>query len=169
MAGAPDLLFGLRNNFYIGAFQAAVNNGDFQNLSEEDAIERDCLIYRSYIILGSYQAEILIVDKIHELLDLIRNQLHCSGLTCASSKKDGREINLLLKFTLNELSLNAISIIGVKFEKSTFVQRTASDEYVVYQLMKKLDSELKDGFDIGTISFGIDFFFVRKADMGFYR
>ncbi|KAK1432133.1 hypothetical protein QVD17_09025 [Tagetes erecta] len=67
---------------YIGAFQAGVNNGDVQNLSEEDAIERDCLIYRSYITLGSYQLvinEIIRVDQIHELLDLIRNQLHCSG------------------------------------------------------------------------------------------
>ncbi|KAF5775419.1 putative coatomer, epsilon subunit, tetratricopeptide-like helical domain superfamily [Helianthus annuus] len=55
MAGAPDLLFALRNNFYFGAFQAAINSGDVQNLSEEDAIERNCLIYRSYIALGSYQ------------------------------------------------------------------------------------------------------------------
>ncbi|KAK1426645.1 hypothetical protein QVD17_15322 [Tagetes erecta] len=63
MAGAPDLLFALRNNFYIGAFQAAINNGDVQNLSEEDAIERDCLIYRSYIALGSYQLVINEVDS----------------------------------------------------------------------------------------------------------
>ncbi|KAF5782901.1 putative coatomer, epsilon subunit, tetratricopeptide-like helical domain superfamily [Helianthus annuus] len=63
MAGAPDLLFALRNNFYIGAFQAAINSGDVQNLSEEDAIERDCLIYRSYIALGSYQLVINEVDS----------------------------------------------------------------------------------------------------------
>ncbi|KAK1427539.1 hypothetical protein QVD17_16226 [Tagetes erecta] len=60
------------------------------------------------------------VDQIHELLDLIRNQLHYSGLSCASSKKDGREINLLLKFTLNEL------IVRLRF--GALVQRTASDE-----------------------------------------
>ncbi|KAK9068859.1 hypothetical protein SSX86_012975 [Deinandra increscens subsp. villosa] len=63
MAGAPDLLFALRNNFYIGAFQAAINSGDVQNLSEEDAIERDCLVYRSYIALGSYQLVINEIDS----------------------------------------------------------------------------------------------------------
>lgn len=52
---APDLLFTLRNNFYLGAYQAAINNSDVPNLSEEDSIERDSLVYRSYIALGSYQ------------------------------------------------------------------------------------------------------------------
>ncbi|GFZ06103.1 coatomer epsilon subunit [Actinidia rufa] len=30
---APDLLFGLRNNFYLGAYQAAINNSNIPNLS----------------------------------------------------------------------------------------------------------------------------------------
>nr|GFC00359.1 coatomer subunit epsilon-1-like [Tanacetum cinerariifolium] len=60
-AGAPDLLFNLRNNFYTGAYQAAINSGDVHNLSEEDSIERDCLIHRSYIAQGSYQ---LVVNEI---------------------------------------------------------------------------------------------------------
>ncbi|KAK9156181.1 hypothetical protein Sjap_003661 [Stephania japonica] len=55
---APDHLFGLRNNFYLGAYQAAINNSDVPNLAEEDAIERDCLVYRSYIALGSYQVRL---------------------------------------------------------------------------------------------------------------
>lgn len=54
---APDLLFSLRNNFYLGAYQAAINNSEVPNLSPEDAIERDSLVYRSYIALGSYQVE----------------------------------------------------------------------------------------------------------------
>ncbi|GMH20989.1 hypothetical protein Nepgr_022831 [Nepenthes gracilis] len=58
---APDLLFNLRNNFYLGAYQAAINNSDISNLSQEDSIERDCLVYRSYIALGSYQ---LVIDEI---------------------------------------------------------------------------------------------------------
>ncbi|XP_059667496.1 coatomer subunit epsilon-1 [Cornus florida] len=58
---APDLLFGLRNNFYLGAYQAAINNSDVPNLSQEDSVERDCLVYRSYIALGSYQ---LVVNEI---------------------------------------------------------------------------------------------------------
>ncbi|KAI3681050.1 hypothetical protein L6452_35832 [Arctium lappa] len=61
MAMAPDLLFNLRNNFYLGAYQAAINISDIKNLSEEDSIERDCLVYRSYIALGSYQ---LVIDEI---------------------------------------------------------------------------------------------------------
>ncbi|KAE8695527.1 Coatomer subunit epsilon-2 [Hibiscus syriacus] len=53
---APDHLFNLRNNFYLGSYQAAINNSDLPNLSPDDAVERDCLVYRSYIALGSYQA-----------------------------------------------------------------------------------------------------------------
>ncbi|XP_043690096.1 coatomer subunit epsilon-1-like [Telopea speciosissima] len=58
---SPDRLFSLRNNFYLGAYQAAINNSDVPNLSPEDAVERDCLVYRSYIALGSYQ---LVVNEI---------------------------------------------------------------------------------------------------------
>ncbi|KAL3344183.1 hypothetical protein AABB24_023559 [Solanum stoloniferum] len=58
----PDPLFGLRNNFYIGAYQAAINNSDVPNLSSDDAVERDTLVYRSYIALGSYQLVISEID-----------------------------------------------------------------------------------------------------------
>ncbi|KAF5198960.1 Coatomer subunit epsilon-2 [Thalictrum thalictroides] len=60
---SPDHLFALRTNFYLGAYQAAINNSDVQNLSEEDSIERDCLVYRSYIALGSYQLVINEIDS----------------------------------------------------------------------------------------------------------
>ena len=62
-ATAPDLLFNLRNNFYLGAFQAAINNSDLPNLSPDDAVERDCLVYRSYIALGSYQVRLCPMEK----------------------------------------------------------------------------------------------------------
>lgn len=52
---APDHLFNLRNNFYLGAYQAAINNSDIPNLSPDDVVERDSLVYRSYIALGSYE------------------------------------------------------------------------------------------------------------------
>nr|XP_010315647.1 coatomer subunit epsilon-1 isoform X1 [Solanum lycopersicum] len=58
----PDPLFGLRNNFYIGAYQAAINNSDVPNLSADDAVERDTLVYRSYIALASYQLVISEID-----------------------------------------------------------------------------------------------------------
>ena len=57
-AATPDYLFNVRNHFYLGAYQAAINNSDLPNLSPEDAIERDCLVYRSYIALGSYQVSL---------------------------------------------------------------------------------------------------------------
>ncbi|KAK9267864.1 hypothetical protein L1049_010301 [Liquidambar formosana] len=60
---APDLLFNLRNNFYLGAYQAAINNSDVPNLSQDDSIERDCLVYRSYIALGSFQLVINEIDS----------------------------------------------------------------------------------------------------------
>ncbi|KAJ6822154.1 coatomer subunit epsilon-1-like [Iris pallida] len=59
----PDLLFSLRNNFYIGAYQAAINSSDVPGLSQEDAIERDSLVYRSYIALGSNELVINEVDS----------------------------------------------------------------------------------------------------------
>ncbi|CAI0546089.1 unnamed protein product [Linum tenue] len=63
MATAPDHLFTLRNNFYLGAFQSAINSSDLPNLSPEDAVERDCLVHRSYIALGSYQLVISEIDE----------------------------------------------------------------------------------------------------------
>ncbi|GLU17483.1 hypothetical protein SLE2022_338490 [Rubroshorea leprosula] len=62
-AAAPDHLFNLRNFFYLGAYQAAINNSDLPHLSPDDAVERDCLVYRSYIALGSYQLVINEIDS----------------------------------------------------------------------------------------------------------
>ncbi|XVE91060.1 hypothetical protein DITRI_Ditri20bG0125900 [Diplodiscus trichospermus] len=62
-AAVPDHLFNLRNNFYLGSYQAAINNSNLPNLSPDDALERDCLIYRSYIALGSYQLVINEIDS----------------------------------------------------------------------------------------------------------
>ncbi|KAF3339028.1 coatomer subunit epsilon-1 [Carex littledalei] len=59
----PDLLFGLRNNFYLGAYQVAINNSEISTLSPDDAIERDSLVYRSYIALGSYQLVLNEIDS----------------------------------------------------------------------------------------------------------
>lgn len=51
----PDVLFALRNNFYLGAFQAAINESNVRNLSDADAVEKDVFVYRSYIALGQNQ------------------------------------------------------------------------------------------------------------------
>jgi coatomer protein complex subunit epsilon len=51
-----DLLFPVRNNFYLGAFQAAINEASdlTEGLSPGEEDERDCLVYRSYIGMGQY-------------------------------------------------------------------------------------------------------------------
>lgn len=56
-----DSLFVLRNNFYLGAYQAAINESDVAGLTDTEIIEKDCLVYRSYIALGSYS---LVIDEI---------------------------------------------------------------------------------------------------------
>ncbi|KAK6932034.1 hypothetical protein RJ641_001658 [Dillenia turbinata] len=63
MATGPDPLFQLRNNFYLGAYQAAINSSDIPNLSPDDALERDSLVFRSYIALGSYELVISEIDS----------------------------------------------------------------------------------------------------------
>ncbi|XP_031477898.1 coatomer subunit epsilon-1-like [Nymphaea colorata] len=59
----PDHLFSVRNNFYLGAYQAAINSSDLRGLSLEDAVERDCIIYRSYIAQGKLK---LVIDEIDD-------------------------------------------------------------------------------------------------------
>mmetsp|Transcript_65408 Transcript_65408/g.206700 ORF Transcript_65408/g.206700 Transcript_65408/m.206700 type:complete len:289 (+) Transcript_65408:146-1012(+) len=50
-----NLLFELQNNFYIGAYSTAINEGsDLTDLDEQQAVERDCFVHRSYIANGSY-------------------------------------------------------------------------------------------------------------------
>lgn len=52
----PDLLFTVRNNYYLGAFQAAIAEAaDIEGLSDAEKTERDCFVYRAYIELGSYE------------------------------------------------------------------------------------------------------------------
>jgi coatomer protein complex subunit epsilon len=63
MAAGPDQLFTLRNNFYLGAYQAAINSSEVPNLSPDDAVERDSLVYRSYIALGSFQLVVSEIDS----------------------------------------------------------------------------------------------------------
>ncbi|XP_010927006.1 coatomer subunit epsilon-1 [Elaeis guineensis] len=62
-SSGPDRLFSLRNSFYLGAYQDAINKSDIPNLSPDDAVERDSLVYRSYIALGSYQLVISEIDS----------------------------------------------------------------------------------------------------------
>jgi coatomer protein complex subunit epsilon len=50
-----DVLFTVKNNFYIGAFNNAINEAsDLAGLSEAEAADKDAFVYRSYIALGSH-------------------------------------------------------------------------------------------------------------------
>jgi coatomer subunit epsilon len=53
--GDQDPLFALRNKFHFGAYQIVANEAsNLDRLSPAEQIERDVLIYRSYVALGSY-------------------------------------------------------------------------------------------------------------------
>jgi coatomer protein complex subunit epsilon len=50
-----DILFAVRNSFYIGAYNNAINEAsDMEGLTEAEQTERDVYVYRSYIALGSH-------------------------------------------------------------------------------------------------------------------
>ncbi|GMP71560.1 hypothetical protein CsSME_00029915 [Camellia sinensis var. sinensis] len=118
---APDLLFGLRNNFYLGAYQAAINNSDVPNLSPEDAIERDCLVYRSYIALGSYQLVINEIDS-SAATPLQAVKLLALYLTSPSNK----DYNEALKHTNvgGTMELHALNVqIFLKMHRSDYAEK----------------------------------------------
>eukprot|EP00775_Hariotina_reticulata_P010026 gene10026-10182_t len=59
-----DILFAVKNNFYIGAYNNAINEAsDLEGLSEQEATERDVLVYRSYIALGSHE---LVISEVKD-------------------------------------------------------------------------------------------------------
>ena len=52
----PDLLFTVRNNFYLGSYQHAISEAsDLEGLTEQEKVDRDLFVYRSYIELGSFE------------------------------------------------------------------------------------------------------------------
>ena len=74
----PDLLFAVRNHFFLGAYQAAIAEAaDLEGLSETEKVERDCYVYRSYIELGSY--EVMALDRD----DQLKFQQHIKLPKCA--------------------------------------------------------------------------------------
>ena len=59
----PDLLFSVRNNYYLGSYQHAISEAsDLESLVEQEKIERDLFVYRSYIELGSYEVHNSIIS-----------------------------------------------------------------------------------------------------------
>mmetsp|Transcript_13760 Transcript_13760/g.29611 ORF Transcript_13760/g.29611 Transcript_13760/m.29611 type:complete len:291 (-) Transcript_13760:426-1298(-) len=59
-----DPLFQVRNNFFLGSYNAVINEAsDLDGLSDIQQIERDTYVYRSYIALGSYE---LVISEIRD-------------------------------------------------------------------------------------------------------
>lgn len=59
-----DALFAARNQYYIGAYNNAITEAsDLAGLTEAEQIERDVLVYRSYIALGSHD---LVISEIKD-------------------------------------------------------------------------------------------------------
>lgn len=72
-----DVLFPVRNLFYLGAYQSAINEAqDLTSLSELDSIARDTFVYRSYIALGSSQVRFH-TAKLQQVTSLYHMLNHC--------------------------------------------------------------------------------------------
>lgn len=57
-----DVLFPVRNSFYLGAFQTTISEAShLTGLSEAEKVERDVFVYRAYIELGSYDVRLLVI------------------------------------------------------------------------------------------------------------
>jgi len=62
--GEADELFELKNHFYLGSYQAGINEArSIKASSDSVALERDCIVYRSLIALGNYD---LVLDEVKD-------------------------------------------------------------------------------------------------------
>jgi len=64
--GSSSDLFEIKNYFYLGNYQAAINEASSlptDSLSDNDKLERDVFLYRSYIAQGNYR---VVLDEINE-------------------------------------------------------------------------------------------------------
>jgi len=63
--GDVDLLYALRNNYHLGAYQAAIaeaNDLQHDDLGEAENVERDIFLYRAYIELGQAEVAVAQID-----------------------------------------------------------------------------------------------------------
>jgi len=58
-----DALFQVKNHFYLGNFQLAVNEASSTICGSDQKLELDCLVYRSYIGMKNYQ---LVLGEVSE-------------------------------------------------------------------------------------------------------
>ena len=66
----PDELFTLRNYFFLGCYQMAINEASSVNaLSEQTRVDKDFFMYRAYVGLGNCRM----------VLDEVRADASCFG------------------------------------------------------------------------------------------
>lgn len=83
----PDLLFTVRNNYYLGAFQAAIAEAaDIEGLSDSEKTERDCFVYRAYIELGSYEVKQSPGAELDNDRSVLTHEPHCSWRSWSSMR-----------------------------------------------------------------------------------
>lgn len=75
MSGS-DSLYSFRNNFYLGAYQALVDDHEIEGLTESEVLERDTIVHRSNLALGNYQVCCIAYQSISWLVLLIKQQLY---------------------------------------------------------------------------------------------
>jgi coatomer protein complex subunit epsilon len=99
---APDVLFPLRNNFYLGSFQAAINESNVRGLGDSDAVEKDSFVYRSYIALGQHK---LVIDEISDAAPTALQAVKLLALYLSGGAQKDKALSGLLEW----LSDSAVS------------------------------------------------------------
>jgi hypothetical protein len=82
-----DILFGIKNNFYIGAYNNAINEAsDLGGLSDAEQTEKDVFVYRSYIAIGSHDvsASPALAPASREQLPAVLQNCCCCWLVLSS-------------------------------------------------------------------------------------
>jgi coatomer protein complex subunit epsilon len=89
----PDPLFSLKNHFFIGNFQMAINEGSTLHLTSDVAkMERDTYVYRAYIAAG--QAHVAL-DEIKDAASTPMDLQAVKLLATYVSNPDSREVAVL--------------------------------------------------------------------------
>jgi len=93
-ANIEQRLFDLKNNFFLGNYQGAINEGQAiqtSRLKDNERVERDTYVYRSYIAQGKYQ---IVLDEIKDSPSTPTPLQAVKLLAVYLAKEDRRDIAL---------------------------------------------------------------------------
>ncbi|XP_008658333.1 uncharacterized protein [Zea mays] len=129
---SPDLLFNLRNLFYLGAYQAAINNIDILGLDAAAAAERDAIVFRSYIALGSYQ---------------VRTHL-ASGASAATSLQAVKLLALYLTGDKRRYVMKKINISkqNDKFQQTAYQEGEIGNDDTLWRISPRCEEDSSTTF-----------------------